>query len=79
MSAAEVAAALHLHMAIGPSYFPEMAKLRALRRLWATLLHAFGLPAALQPEPAHSRRHFILDPDHPGRRTPTCCATPPRP
>ena len=45
--AAQVAAALHLHVAIAPSYFPEMAKLRALRRLWATLLHAFGLPPAL--------------------------------
>ena len=46
-TAAEVAATLHLHVAIGPSYFPEMAKLRALRRLWATLLHGFGLPPAL--------------------------------
>ncbi|MET4106546.1 methylmalonyl-CoA mutase family protein [Hymenobacter sp. UYP22] len=42
---AAVAAALHLHVAVGPNYFFEMAKLRALRRLWATLLHAYGLPA----------------------------------
>jgi len=41
---AEVARALHLDFAIGPSYFPEMARLRAARRLWGTLLHAFGLP-----------------------------------
>ena len=47
VSAAQVAAALHLHMAIMPSYFLEIAKLRALRRLWATLLHGFGLPAGL--------------------------------
>ncbi|WP_210519554.1 methylmalonyl-CoA mutase family protein [Hymenobacter terricola] len=47
ISAAQVAATMHLHLAIAPSYFPEMAKLRALRRLWATLLHGFGLPAAL--------------------------------
>ncbi|UOQ99189.1 methylmalonyl-CoA mutase family protein [Hymenobacter sp. 5317J-9] len=47
ISAAQVAAALHVHMAVAPSYFPEMAKLRALRRLWATLLHSFGLPASL--------------------------------
>ncbi|MBF9219983.1 methylmalonyl-CoA mutase family protein [Hymenobacter ruricola] len=47
ISAAQVAAALHLHVAVAPSYFPEMAKLRALRRLWATLLHGFGLPAGL--------------------------------
>ncbi|SDX91996.1 methylmalonyl-CoA mutase family protein [Hymenobacter psychrophilus] len=42
---AEVAAALHLHVAVAPNYFFEIAKLRALRRLWATLLHAYGLPA----------------------------------
>ena len=47
ISPAQVAAALHVHVAIMPSYFLEIAKLRALRRLWATLLHGFGLPAAL--------------------------------
>ncbi len=41
---AEVARALHWHVAVGPSYFPELAKLRAMRRLWATLLHAYALP-----------------------------------
>ena len=46
-TAAEVAAALHLHVAVTPGYFLEIAKLRALRRLWATLLHAFDLPAGL--------------------------------
>ncbi|MDO7847012.1 methylmalonyl-CoA mutase family protein [Hymenobacter sp. M29] len=47
ISAAQVAATLHVHLAVAPSYFPELAKLRALRQLWATLLHGFGLPAAL--------------------------------
>ena len=47
ISLAQVAATLHVHMATAPSYFPEIAKLRALRRLWATLLHGFGLPASL--------------------------------
>lgn len=42
---AEVAGALHLDVAISPSFFPEIARLRATRRLWATLLHGFGLPA----------------------------------
>jgi methylmalonyl-CoA mutase len=42
---AEVARALHLDFAISPSYFPEIARLRAARRLWATLLHSYGLPA----------------------------------
>ncbi|WP_375417115.1 methylmalonyl-CoA mutase family protein [uncultured Hymenobacter sp.] len=41
---AEVAAALHLHVGVGTSFFLEIAKLRALRQLWATLLHGFGLP-----------------------------------
>lgn len=45
LTAAEVAAALHLHGGVGTSFFVEIAKLRALRRLWATLLHGFGLPA----------------------------------
>ncbi|WP_400193797.1 methylmalonyl-CoA mutase family protein [Hymenobacter sp. B81] len=45
LSVANVAAALHVHLVVGPSYFTELAKLRALRRLWATLLHAYGLPA----------------------------------
>ncbi len=49
-TAAEIAAALHLHVAVTPSYFPEIAKLRALRRLWATLLHGFGLPASLNAQ-----------------------------
>ena len=42
---AAVAATLHWHVAVATSYFPELAKLRALRHLWATLLHAYGLPA----------------------------------
>ena len=40
----DVARALHLEVAVGPSYFPEIARLRATRRLWATLLHGYGLP-----------------------------------
>ncbi|GAB3834931.1 methylmalonyl-CoA mutase family protein [Hymenobacter jeollabukensis] len=47
-----IAAALHVHVGIGPSYFVEIAKLRALRRLWATLLHAFGV----RPEVAATLR-----------------------
>jgi methylmalonyl-CoA mutase len=46
ITTAEVAAALHFHTAIGTSFFTEIAKLRALRRLWATLLHGFGVPTA---------------------------------
>ncbi|WP_223649337.1 methylmalonyl-CoA mutase family protein [Hymenobacter psoromatis] len=45
-SLADVARALHLEVAVGPSYFPEIARLRATRRLWATLLHGYGLPPA---------------------------------
>ena len=46
LGVADVARALHLNVAVGPSFFPELARLRATRRLWATLLHAFGLPPA---------------------------------
>ncbi|MCB2407462.1 methylmalonyl-CoA mutase family protein [Hymenobacter sp. BT178] len=42
---AQVAAAFQVQVALNPNYFFEIAKLRALRRLWATLLHAYGLPA----------------------------------
>jgi methylmalonyl-CoA mutase len=45
LTTADVAANFHLDVGIGPSYFPEIARLRATRRLWATLLHAYGLPA----------------------------------
>ncbi len=47
LSVADVAAAMQLHLAVGTSYFLEIAKLRAMRRLWATLLHAFHLPPSL--------------------------------
>jgi methylmalonyl-CoA mutase len=34
--------------AIGSNHFMEIAKLRAMRRLWTTVASAFGLPAALR-------------------------------
>ncbi|RYY20007.1 MAG: methylmalonyl-CoA mutase [Cytophagaceae bacterium] len=46
LTVADVASNFHLDVGIGPSYFPEIARLRAARRLWATLLHAYGLPPA---------------------------------
>jgi len=49
LTTADVAAALQVQVAINPNYFMELAKLRALRRLWATLLHAYQLPTATQP------------------------------
>jgi methylmalonyl-CoA mutase len=52
LDATAVASAIHFHVSIGPSYFLEIAKLRALRRLWATVLHAFGV----QPEVAATLR-----------------------
>jgi methylmalonyl-CoA mutase len=39
-----VARSLHVHVGINPNYFFEIAKLRALRRLFATLLQAYGVP-----------------------------------
>ena len=47
VSVADVAQALHLDVAVGTSFFPEIARLRAARRLWATLFQSFGLPAEL--------------------------------
>ncbi|MCB2378134.1 methylmalonyl-CoA mutase family protein [Hymenobacter sp. BT635] len=44
VSLAEVAAAFQMQVGLNPNYFFEIGKLRALRRLWATLLHAYGLP-----------------------------------
>ncbi|MBO3273288.1 methylmalonyl-CoA mutase family protein [Hymenobacter defluvii] len=47
LEVATVAAAVQVQVAINPSYFTEIAKLRALRRLWATLLFAHQLPAEM--------------------------------
>ncbi|TGE22956.1 methylmalonyl-CoA mutase family protein [Hymenobacter metallicola] len=56
VSVAEVAAAFQVQVALNPNYFFEIAKLRALRRLWATLLHTYGLP----PEAAAALRLFAV-------------------
>ncbi|QJX45820.1 hypothetical protein HMJ29_02260 [Hymenobacter taeanensis] len=45
LTAETVARALHLHVGVNPNYFFEIAKLRALRRLFATLLQAYGVAA----------------------------------
>ncbi|MDO7876617.1 methylmalonyl-CoA mutase family protein [Hymenobacter sp. ASUV-10] len=50
VSLEEVARTMHVHLAILPIYFQQIAKLRAFRRLWATLLHAFGLPTEVARE-----------------------------
>ncbi|MBC6610704.1 hypothetical protein H8B15_07205 [Hymenobacter sp. BT507] len=50
LEVATVAAAVQVQVAINPSYFTEIAKLRALRRLWATLLFAQQLPAEMAPQ-----------------------------
>jgi methylmalonyl-CoA mutase len=44
LTTADVAAAMQVNVAINPNFFVELAKLRALRRVWATLLHAYQLP-----------------------------------
>lgn len=44
LTVADVAAALRVHTATNPNYFFELAKLRALRQVWGTLCHAYGLP-----------------------------------
>lgn len=47
----------------GPLYFPEIAKLRALRILWANLLNAFELPAN-QKLVVISETSFLFKTDH---------------
>jgi len=41
-----LSAPLVFTMAVGPDYFFEIAKLRALRLLWEPLAHEYGLPSA---------------------------------
>ena len=55
---------LWLNMAIGGQYFEEIAKFRAMRRLWAFLLDALNLPQTDLPIYAESgfRNKTIYDP-----------------
>ncbi|MCB1172119.1 MAG: hypothetical protein KDK39_01080 [Leptospiraceae bacterium] len=46
---ADIAAAVQLEIAVGPFYFVEIARLRALRLLWAGLLQSWGL-ALIEPQ-----------------------------
>lgn len=48
IAAAELAAALEFTLAAGADQFLEIAKLRAFRRLWATVLEHCGVPAPLR-------------------------------
>jgi len=50
LNPADVLARMHLSMAVGTSYFVEIAKLRALRLLWPNLLQGYG--AAELPMPS---------------------------
>jgi len=54
--------ALQFSLAISTSYFVDIAKLRAFRRLWANVLAAYGAPqAALPPIVAHLARETQTD------------------
>jgi methylmalonyl-CoA mutase len=63
---AELAAALEFTVAVGPDQFLEIARLRAARRVWATVLEHCGVPAAQRHSPLYvrtSRRMYSsLDP-----------------
>ncbi|MEO1514480.1 MAG: methylmalonyl-CoA mutase family protein [Bacteroidota bacterium] len=43
-TAAQVSEQVCFRLAVGTSYFPEIAKIRALHLLWANVLAAYGLP-----------------------------------
>ncbi len=47
ISAAQAAAAMQFSVKIGPSYFLEMAQLRAIRLVWLNVLKAWGVAPAL--------------------------------
>jgi len=46
LSAADAAAQIEFNLAVGADQFLEMAKFRAIRRLWARVLEECGVPAA---------------------------------
>ncbi|QMU28882.1 methylmalonyl-CoA mutase family protein [Adhaeribacter radiodurans] len=56
-----VARNMHFQLAVGTNYFFEMAKLRAIRLLWATIIKSYGLDleaaAALRVHSQTSRWH----------------------
>ena len=63
----EVAAArIQFHLCLGTDFFMEIAKLRALRLLWADLLNAAGCPAVAAEAKVHARTsrrcQTLLDP-----------------
>ncbi len=67
ITAERVAAAISVVFSAGTSHFPELAKLRAFRAMWAQLLAAYGVPATECPEPeifvrASRRSASVLDP-----------------
>jgi methylmalonyl-CoA mutase len=63
---AEMASALEFTLAVGPDQFWEIARLRAARRLWSTVLEHSGVPAEQRSSPLYvrtSRRMYSsLDP-----------------
>ena len=65
LPAARVAAAISFRVAVGTRFFPEIAKLRALRHLARQLFEAYGTPD-VQPDVfavASPYRHTCLDPE----------------
>ncbi|NTU53416.1 MAG: methylmalonyl-CoA mutase [Chlorobiaceae bacterium] len=67
IDAGEAAARISIVVASGPSHFPGLASLRALRAMWPQLLEAYGVTAEKQPEPhlfvrASLRSFSVLDP-----------------
>jgi methylmalonyl-CoA mutase len=63
----KAAAGMTVVFSTGTSHFPELAKLRAFRAMWARLLSAWGIPAPECPVPeifvrASRRSASLLDP-----------------
>ncbi len=67
LTAADAAKAITIIFSAGTSHFPELAKLRAFRAMWAQMLTAYGLQATEHAEPelfvrASGRAASVLDP-----------------
>jgi len=62
----EAAARVHFNLCVGSDFFTEIARLRALRVLWARILEACGCDPAAAPPAVHARTSrrtgTVLDP-----------------
>jgi methylmalonyl-CoA mutase len=66
---------VRIRLSVGSDYFMEISKIRAARWLWSKVAAAYGVENA----PVHIHASTSRGTRPPTTRTPTCCASPPRP